>query len=378
MQSKPTYKYYAFISYNSHDINFGKKLQRKLEGYRIPATLCQEYGWERKPIKPIFFAPTDIQPGGLTNEIQERLKTSKYLIVICSPHSAQSKWVGKEIAFFHQLGRTNNIQFFIIDGIPHSKNKETECYNPIINTLGIPEILGVNIHDKIYKLPWLNKERAYIQLITKLLDIDFDTLWQRHKRRMVQKAIIWTIITIVFLTVQAFAWLYNRPINIDVQLNEISEHNPQLPPLKNAIISLTLENEIKTDTLESIRSIGFFPNIPHHFLSEKIQISFVCKDYIRLDTLLELSENIQLNIKRDTSVYGKIHFFLWNSNKGNYVPNSEIKIAGYQIRSDDNGLVSFNIPLNKQKSAYHISASFPLIDDTLYMPCGNYDIIEAK
>ena len=181
MQSKPTYKYYAFISYNSHDINFGKKLQRKLEGYRIPATLCQEYGWERKPIKPIFFAPTDIQPGGLTNEIQERLKTSKYLIVICSPQSAQSKWVGKEIAFFHQLGRTNNIQFFIIDGIPHSKNKDTEGYNPIINTLGIPEISGVNIHDKIYKLPWLKKERAYVKLITKLLDLDFDTRWQRHK-----------------------------------------------------------------------------------------------------------------------------------------------------------------------------------------------------
>lgn len=34
------YKYFAFISYNSHDTSWGKKLQRKLEGYRMPATLC--------------------------------------------------------------------------------------------------------------------------------------------------------------------------------------------------------------------------------------------------------------------------------------------------------------------------------------------------
>ena len=32
------YKYFAFISYNSHDIAWGKRLQRKLESYRMSAT----------------------------------------------------------------------------------------------------------------------------------------------------------------------------------------------------------------------------------------------------------------------------------------------------------------------------------------------------
>ncbi len=62
-----------FISYNYKDIEWGKRLQRKLEHYRMPATLCSEHGWERTPIKPVFFAPSDIQPGGLTEELQERL-----------------------------------------------------------------------------------------------------------------------------------------------------------------------------------------------------------------------------------------------------------------------------------------------------------------
>lgn len=43
------YKYFAFISYNSKDTEWGKRLQRKLEHYKMPATLCLEHGWERKP-----------------------------------------------------------------------------------------------------------------------------------------------------------------------------------------------------------------------------------------------------------------------------------------------------------------------------------------
>lgn len=169
------FKYFAFISYSSHDIAWGKKLQKKLEGYRMPSTLCSEHGWQRNPIKPVFFAPTDIQPGDLDEELKERLKASRNLIVICSPHSAKSDWVGKEIAFFHSLRRSSNIHFFIVDGIPHSGNSDTECFNPIVKTLDIPEILGANIHEKVFKSPWLNRERAYIQLITKLLGVEFDS-----------------------------------------------------------------------------------------------------------------------------------------------------------------------------------------------------------
>ena len=39
---KKQFKYFAFISYSSHDTAWGKRLQRKLEGYRMPAALCSE------------------------------------------------------------------------------------------------------------------------------------------------------------------------------------------------------------------------------------------------------------------------------------------------------------------------------------------------
>ena len=105
------YKYYAFISYNSKDSKWGQRLQRKLEHYRIPTALCRQRGWKRKPIEPVFYAPTDIQPGPLDDELKKRLFASRNLIVICSPNSANSQWVGKEIEYFSSLGRTKNIYF---------------------------------------------------------------------------------------------------------------------------------------------------------------------------------------------------------------------------------------------------------------------------
>ena len=235
------FKYFAFISYNSKDTEWGKKIQKKLEHYRMPSTLCSEHGWNRTPIKPIFFAPTDIQPGGLTEELQERLKASRNLIVICSPNSAKSEWVGKEIEFFHQLGRTKQIHFFIVDGIPHSVHPDTECFNPIVNTLGLPEILGANIHEKIYRWPWMNKERAYVQLISKLLGVEFDAIWQRHKRLLIKKAVAWTIGIIAVLSALIGVWVTNQPVDVEVCLNEVSVHNDNLPPLENAIVTMTLD-----------------------------------------------------------------------------------------------------------------------------------------
>lgn len=77
-----TSKYFAFISYSSKDTAWGKKLQKKLEHYRMPATLCQERGWKRKPMDPVFFAPTGIQSNYLEEELKECLKASQHLIVI--------------------------------------------------------------------------------------------------------------------------------------------------------------------------------------------------------------------------------------------------------------------------------------------------------
>ena len=372
------YKYFAFISYNSFDYKWGKRIQKKLEHYRMPATLCSKHGWKKNPLRPVFFAPTDIQPGGLTSELQERLKVSRNLIVVCSPNSARSEWVGKEIAFFHQLGRTEQIHFFIVDGIPHSGNEETECFNPIVNELGLPEILGANIHEKIFRWSWLNKERAYVQLITKLLGVEFDSIWQRHKRMLIRQVITWILGVVAILISLVVVWHYNQPVDIQLSLQEQSIKNQNLPPLHDAVVTLTLDKETKIDTISSLSDKGSFLYIPHRYIGKNARITISCPDYLPVDTTITLMENIEVNIYRDPAVYGNIQFKLWNMSKESYVDNTTIRIDDIVTVSDAEGVVKTTVPLAKQKKEYRLSSTVPLEDSILYMPYGKDCVIRTK
>ena len=378
MKNQDQYKYFAFISYNSHDTSWGKRLQRKLEGYRMPATLCSEHGWVRKPINPVFFAPTDIQPGGLTAELQERLKASKNLVVICSPNSAKSEWVGKEIEFFHSLGRTKDIHFFIVDGIPHSGNPDTECFNPIVDTLGLPEILGANIHEKVFRSPWLNRERAYVQLITKLLDVEFDSIWQRHRRMLRQKIVAWIVGIVVVLAALVGIWLSNQPFDVSVSLNEITVHNDNLPPLKDAVVTMELENETKTDTIQSLDAKAIFANIPHKALGKNIHLTVECHNWLSVDTSFILTKEVVVNMSRDPHPYGDVGFRLWSIDKEQGVANIQVSLAGQSVTSDVEGYVKMFIPLDRQSDRYKVKCSLPLEDNILSMPTTESTVLIIK
>lgn len=359
------YKYLAFISYSSQDTVWGKRLQRKLEGYRMPSTLCHERGWKRTPLKPVFFAPTDIQPGPLSDELQERIRASRHLIVICSPQSAQSQWVGREIAFFHSLGRSDRMHFFIVDGKPHSGDAQTECFNPVIQSLGLPEILAANINERNYRWSRLNRERAYVQLITKLLGIEFDTLWQRHKRRIAGQLVVAFALLLMVLGALVQTWRMSQPFDAQIMLYEASLHNKYLPPLKDAIVTLTLDNEEKCDTIATLSKTALLPNIPRRLLDSEAKLSIRCADCLPKDTTILLQKKQEIGICRDITAYGTIRFMLWNGRRSCPLPHVAVTVNGVETQSDDEGRVSLDVPLDRQRVVYRVESVVPLADTVL-------------
>jgi hypothetical protein len=68
-------------------------------------------------IKPIFRDNVELSASyDLTTAVREAIAQSDYLIVVCSPHSANSKWVGREIELFRTLHGDSHILAALIDG----------------------------------------------------------------------------------------------------------------------------------------------------------------------------------------------------------------------------------------------------------------------
>ena len=169
-------EYFAFISYQRQDEEWADWLQHQLEHYHLPANVIAEHPELPTDIRPLFRDKTELSSGILAQEIRLALENSGFLIVICSPNSAKSEWVDKEVKTFIELERTEKIIPFIIDGQPY--DKENECYTPTLQNLRgkeKEELLGISTAET-------GREVASIKVIARMLGLKFDTLWQRYER----------------------------------------------------------------------------------------------------------------------------------------------------------------------------------------------------
>ncbi len=211
----------------------------------------------------------------------------------------------------------------------------------------------------------MNRERAYVQLISKLLGVEFDTIWQRHKRLLIQKAIAWTIGIIAVMVALAVVWLHNKPVDVEIRLDDTSVHNNQLPPLKDAVITMTLENETKEDTIQNIGTTAVFPNVPHKYLKKEVRIQVICMNYLPIDTVMVLSDDMNIPIRRDEKAFGRVRLQLWDINADTFVKGIEVSVDGQKSISDENGYAEFYVPLERQKPVYHVESSVALQHDSI-------------
>ncbi len=131
-----TLHYKAFISYSHQDEAWARWLQRSLENYRVPKRLVGSsgsFGVIPSRLLPIFRDREDLSSAAdLSATIRDELAASETLVVICSPASAQSRWVNEEVRYFRQLGREDRIFALIVAGDPQATDAGQQCFPPAL------------------------------------------------------------------------------------------------------------------------------------------------------------------------------------------------------------------------------------------------------
>ncbi len=221
MSDGTAFKYWAFISYSHRDKRWGDWLHRALETYRVPKRLVGTEGRDGpvpRRIYPVFRDREELPTAtDLGEVINEALRRSRYLVVICSPRSATSKWVNEEVLAFKRMGRSDRILCLIVDGEPNASDKpdlaSEECFPRAIR-LEVSED-GAITERRTEPIAADAREGkdgkgdARLKLIAGVLSVGFDQLkqreLQRRQRRLLALSATMTAIALVMGALTAWA-----------------------------------------------------------------------------------------------------------------------------------------------------------------------------
>jgi tetratricopeptide (TPR) repeat protein len=171
--------YTAFISYSHKDAAIGRWLHRKLEGYRLPKRLAGTEGTDGEvPARliPIFRDRDELPAAGdLSEKVRAALAASRNLIIVCSPNSAASPWVAREITTFRELHPGRPIFTAIVDGEPD------QCFSPALLEGGV-EPLAADL-----RKAGDGRRLGLLKLVAGLAGVGLDALVQRDAARRIRR-----------------------------------------------------------------------------------------------------------------------------------------------------------------------------------------------
>ncbi len=220
--AEPPYKYWAFISYSHQDRAWASWLHKALETYRVPTRLVGREHWSGivpRRLLPIFRDRDELSSSAeLGTVLNEALRQSRHLVVICSPQSANSRWVNEEIKTFKAMGRSAHVLPIIVSGEPdvsHIAGKtELEC---------LPSALRFEV-DSNGELTDRRAEpiaadarggqdgrrNARLKLIAGLIGVGLDELKQRERQRTILQRVMATAAVVALTFSAAAGWRWQQ------------------------------------------------------------------------------------------------------------------------------------------------------------------------
>ncbi|HBK91078.1 MAG TPA: hypothetical protein DDZ68_05350, partial [Parvularcula sp.] len=192
----PVKRYKAFISYSWADKEWGAWAHKALETYATPKPLAGKpglHGPVPARLTPIFKDREEEAAGaGITASIEAAMAASDFLIVICSPTSAQSKWVNHEIAWFKTRRDPSRVLALVVDGEPGASfipgREAEECFpKALLYKIG-PDLQPTDEKEDVplaadARKAGDGKRVAKLKLAAAMLGLGLDDLVRREERR---------------------------------------------------------------------------------------------------------------------------------------------------------------------------------------------------
>lgn len=224
----PQYKYDAFISYSHSepDAFIAQKLHSMLEHYRVPRKIK---GLSREKIERIFRDKEELPlSSDLAANIQEALKQSEFLILICSPRSMKSKWVQKEVELFLETHTREKVLCIVADGEPQDVFPERIRFleKTIIKKDGTQKVVKVAMEPMAADVRGKNRKEIvkrlkeeFLRILAPILSCSYDTLRQRHREYQFKK-IISIVSGVAVLTMLFMIYAFRQTVLINEQYQE--------------------------------------------------------------------------------------------------------------------------------------------------------------
>jgi tetratricopeptide (TPR) repeat protein len=193
--TRPRARYYAFLSYSHKDSELADWLHRQLEDFRVPHALAGKltsHGVVPRRLTPIFRDRHELAAADdLGAEIRVALESSQYLIVLCSPDAAISRWTNAEIEEFKRTRPEACVLAAIVSGEPFASDvagrESEECFPPALRykydrrgriTTKRAEPLAADLRDGAD-----GRRMGFLKLVAGMLGVGLDDLVQREATR---------------------------------------------------------------------------------------------------------------------------------------------------------------------------------------------------
>ena len=188
-------RYYAFLSYSHKDKETADWLHNELERFRVPRALAGKLtanGVLPKRLSPVFRDQQDLAAGDdLAEEIEGALAASQFLVVLCSPTAAKSRWTNLEIESFKRTRPEGCVLAAVLAGEPFASDipgrEDEECFPPALRfkydsrghrTTKRTEPLAADFREGAG-----GKRLAFLKLVAGMLGVGLDDLVHRETKR---------------------------------------------------------------------------------------------------------------------------------------------------------------------------------------------------